>query len=84
MGLERVADVWLAGSHLYGDQRRLADLTGADIPSERNDYEVKTTLTADSGTGKGTFIQFLRASSNAMSGSVTGSGPYVSVELVIP
>ena len=44
-----------------------------------NDYEVNTTYTLNSGGG--TYIQFLRASSDTV---VAGSGSYISVELVIP
>jgi hypothetical protein len=45
----------------------------------QNDYEVNTTLALNSGGG--TYIHFLRASSNTVE---AGSGSYVSVELVIP
>ncbi|HXI43336.1 MAG TPA: hypothetical protein VNH83_25370, partial [Bryobacteraceae bacterium] len=48
-----------------------------------NGYEVKTTLTLSSTAGGGTYVTYLRATSNAISGPAP-NGTYYSVELQDP
>ena len=49
-----------------------------------NDYEMRTVLAATQGLAGGTYMHFLRASSNAAPGVGSCVGSYISVEFALP
>lgn len=56
-------------------------ISTAAIPATPNDYEINTPIIL--GTGGGTYVHYLRASSNALAAPGSCAGSYISTEIAV-